>query len=128
MALSYPESNELTGRIIGAAIEVHRHLGPGLLESSYEQALFWELTDNGMVPECQCVIPLHYKTRSIDCAYRADMLVDGSVLIEIKSIDKTLPVHRSQVLTYLRMSKLHVGLLLNFNVERMVDGITRLSI
>ena len=128
MALSYPESNVLTGRIIAGAIEVHRNLGPGLLESSYEQALFWELADNGMVAECQCALPLTYKTRAIEGAYRADMIVDATVLLEIKSMEKTLPVHKSQVLTYLRMSKLHVGLLLNFNVERMVDGITRLSL
>jgi GxxExxY protein len=100
MALSYPETNEITSLIIGAAIEVHRHLGPGLLESAYEEPLHWELSDGGLTVERERSIPLIYKGRLIKSAYRADMIVNRSVLLEIKSIEKTLPIHKSQVLTY----------------------------
>ena len=128
MGLSYPESNELTRQIIAASIEVHRHLGPGLLESAYDDALYLELGDRGLAAVRERSIPLVYKSHLINCVYRADMIVEGTVLLEIKSVEKTLPVHKSQVLTYLRMADLHVGLLLNFNVPKMIDGITRISL
>jgi GxxExxY protein len=128
MSLSYPESNELTGQIIAACIEVHRHLGAGLLESAYDDALYLELSDRGFATERERSIPVRYKSHLLTSVYRADMVVQRTVLLEIKSVEKTLPVHKSQVLTYLRMAELHIGLLLNFNVERMVDGITRISL
>ena len=128
MSLSYPESNELTSQIIAASIEVHRHLGAGLLESAYDDALYFELVDRGLGADRERSIPLVYKSHLIKYVYRADMIVEKRVLIEIKSVEKTLPVHKSQVLTYLRMANLHVGLLLNFNVPKMIDGITRISL
>ena len=128
MSLSYPESNELTGQIISACIEVHRHLGAGLLESAYDDALYLELSDRGFAIERERSIPVRYKSHVLTSVYRADMVVERTVLLEIKSVEKTLPVHKSQVLTYLRMAELHIGLLLNFNVERMVEGITRISL
>lgn len=128
MSLSYPDSNELTSQIIAASIEVHRHLGAGLLESAYDDALYFELVDRGLGADRERSIPLVYKSHLIKYVYRADMIVEKRVLIEIKSVEKTLPVHKSQVLTYLRMANLHVGLLLNFNVPKMIDGITRISL
>lgn len=128
MTLSHPESNELTGQIISSSIEVHRHLGPGLLESAYEEALSLELGARGLIVERERSIPLTYKSHLIRCVYRADIIVERMILLEIKSVEKTLPVHKSQVLTYLRMAHLQVGLLLNFNVPKMVDGITRISL
>lgn len=128
MSLSHPEANELTGQIIAASIEVHRHLGAGLLESAYDDALYLELGERQLVAERERSIPVVYKSHLIKCVYRADMIVENTVLVEIKSVEKTLPVHKSQVLTYLRMAHLNVGLLLNFNVPRMIDGITRISL
>jgi GxxExxY protein len=128
MTLSHPESIALTNQIIGAAIEVHRHLGPGLLESAYDECLFWELTDFGLSVDRQRSIPLVYKSRLIKAVYRADIIVNNLVLVEVKAIEKTLPVHKAQVLTYLRMAQLSVGLLFNFNTPTMVEGITRVSL
>jgi GxxExxY protein len=128
MTLSHPESIALTNQIIGAAIEVHRHLGPGLLESAYDECLFWELTDLGLSVDRQRSIPLVYKSRLIKAVYRADIIVNNLVLVEVKAIEKTLPVHKAQVLTYLRMAQLSVGLLFNFNTPTMVEGITRVSL
>lgn len=128
MTLSHPESTELTSRIIGAAIEVHRYFGPGLLESAYDESFYWEMLDQGLTVETQRLIPLSYKSRSVKAVYRADMIVDRRVLVEVKAIEKTLPVHKSQTLTYMRMTGLSIGLLINFNVTRLIDGITRLSL
>ena len=128
MSLTHPESLELTNRIIGAAIEVHKHLGPGLLESAYDESLFLELTDRGMKVDRQRAIPLVYKDRLIHATYQPDMIVNEMVIVEIKAIEKTLSVHKSQVLTYLKMTRLGVGLLMNFNVSRMIDGICRLCL
>ena len=128
MSLSYPESTPVTRSVIGAAIEVHRHLGPGLLETAYEEVMNIELADRGLLIERQRAIPLIYKSRVIRAVYRPDMIVNEMVIVEIKAIEKTLPVHRSQVQTYLRVTGLHVGLLLNFNVPVMAHGITRISL
>jgi GxxExxY protein len=115
--------NPVVQRIIGAAITVHRALGPGLFESVYDRCLEYELHKQGLTMERQVALPLIYDGLSIACAYRADFVVQNEVLIEIKALDRLLPVHDTQVLTYLRLSGVRQGLLLNFNVPRLVDGI-----
>jgi GxxExxY protein len=127
MGLTYPESVPLTKEIIGAAIEVHKYLGPGLLESAYDEALNIELTCRNVVVDRQRSIPLLYKSHMIQAVYRPDMIVSGLVVVEVKAVEKTLPVHKSQVLTYLKMTGLHVGFLFNFNVPFMTEGISRIS-
>jgi GxxExxY protein len=115
--------NPVVQRIIGAAITVHRALGPGLFESVYDRCLEYELHKQGLTMERQVALPLIYDGLSIPCAYRADFVVQNEVLIEIKAVDRLLPVHDTQVLTYSRLSGVRQGLLLNFNVPRLVDGI-----
>ena len=122
------ENNSLTDAIIGAAISVHRELGPGLLESVYEKCLAFELADQGFSVTTQKEIPVSYKNLTFDCGFRADLIVENKVLLELKSIDQFLPVHTAQVLTYLKLSKLRTGLLINFNVPLLKSGIKRLSI
>ena len=122
------ENNSLTDAIIGAAITVHRELGPGLLESVYEKCLAFELADRGLSATTQQEIPASYKNLTFDCGFRADLIVENKVLIELKSIDQLLPVHTAQVLTYLKLSNLRTGLLINFNVPLLKSGIKRLSI
>jgi len=116
--------NELTGEIIGSAIEVHRTLGPGLLESAYEECLCKELSLRGIDFERQKSLPLSYKGIELDCGYRIDVLV-GDVVVEVKSVEKLLPIHDAQLLTYLKLSGRQVGLLINFNVPVLTDGIRR---
>ena len=116
---------ELTGEICGAAIEVHKHLGPGLLESAYEQCPCHELVQRGLDFERQVSLPVVYKNVSLDCGYRLDIVVQDQVVLELKSVEQIDGVHEAQLLTYLRLSGKKVGLLLNFNVELMKDGITR---
>jgi GxxExxY protein len=116
---------ELTQKIIAACIEVHKELGAGLLESSYERCLCHELMLRGLSFQCQLPLPIVYKGITIDCGYRLDIVVEGKVVLEIKSIEKTLAVHEAQLLTYLKIGGYRVGLLVNFNVPRLVDGITR---
>jgi GxxExxY protein len=128
MGLTYPESIPLTKEVIGAAIEVHKYLGPGLLENAYDEALNIELTERRLSVERQRSIPLIYKSHSIQAVYRPDMIVGGLVIVEVKAVEKVLAVHKSQVLTYLKMTGLHVGLLLNFNVPAMTGGISRISL
>lgn len=118
--------NDLTSRIIAAAIEVHRHLGPGLLESSYVDSLQYELTSRSLRLESQRAIPAIYKGVVLASSYRADMVVEEQVVVEAKAKERLLPVHEAQLLTYLRMTNLPVGLLINFNVPRLVDGVKRL--
>ena len=113
----------LTEEIIGAAIEVHRHLGPGLLESAYEECLCHELAIRGFSFERQKPLPLQYKGIKLD--YRVDLLVEGKVVLELKCADSITPVHEAQLLTYLRLSSAKVGLILNFHVAAMRDGIKR---
>ena len=120
------ESAALTGAVIGAAIEVHRALGPGLLESAYEEALCHELGLLGMTFERQVSVPLSYKGASLPVAFVADLIVANSLVVELKAVETSLPVHKRQLLTYLRLTGCRFGLLLNFGAERMVDGITRL--
>lgn len=117
--------NQLTDNIIGAAIEVHRELGPGLLESIYEQSLARELALRKIPFERQKLIPLCYKGERIESDFRLDLLVAGQVIVEIKSVQSLLPVHDAQVLSYLKLSGLKLGLLINFNVKSLRFGIRR---
>ena len=117
--------NRLTAMIIGAAIEVHRYLGPGLLESAYELCLLFELERLGLRVERQKGLPLVYKEIDLEIGYRIDLLVEGLIVVEIKAVEHILPVHEAQVLTYLKLSGCQLGLLLNFNVPLMKEGIRR---
>jgi GxxExxY protein len=117
--------NELTDAIIGAAVEVHRTLGPGLLESTYEMCLCRELAIRGIPFERQLPIPVEYKGVKLDCGYRADIVIDRAILLEIKAIDSLLPIHDAQLLTYLRLGGWNIGLLINFNVELLKHGLRR---
>ena len=117
--------NKLSSKIIGAAIEVHKTLGPGLLESAYEECLSHELKLRGVSFERQKSIPISYKGKTLDCGYRLDIVVEGTIILELKSCEKIEPIHKAQVLTYLKLTNLNLGLLLNFNVPYMRDGILR---
>ena len=117
---------ELTAQIIGAAIEVHRALGPGLLESTYEACLAHELMMRGLSFEQQKPMPVEYKSVRLDCGYRLDFLVAGRVVVELKAVDELHPVHQAQLLTYLKLSRCKVGLLINFNVPVLKTGIKRM--
>ena len=116
---------KLTEKIIGCAIEVHRLLGPGLLESTYEECLVYELTSLGLKVDRQKPLPLEYKGHHLDVGYRIDILVEGKVIVELKSVDVLLPIHEAQLITYLKLSRIKVGLLINFNVALLKDGIKR---
>ena len=116
----------MTGKLIAAAIEVHKHLGPGLLESAYEQCLAHEFTLEGLAFERQKPIPIVYKGTQLDCGFRLDFIVEGMVILELKSCDKIEKIHKAQLLTYLKLTGLQVGLIVNFNVPLMRDGIVRL--
>ena len=122
------EINQLTEQIIGAAIEVHRELGPGLLESAYQRALAYEFRLRNMVFEEQKLCPIRYKDLLIEDAYRLDFLVGGAVVIELKAVDALLDAHEAQVLTYLRFSRCHIGLLLNFRSTILTRGLKRLAL
>jgi GxxExxY protein len=117
--------NNITENIIGAAIQVHRVLGPGLLESAYEACLVFELAKRGLRLEQQKPIPLIYEQVKLECGYRIDVLVEGSVVVEIKSVEALAPIHDAQVLSYLKLSGSKVALLINFNVRVLKDGIRR---
>ena len=118
--------NDITEAVIGAAMEVHRALGPGLLESAYEECLCRELTLRGIPFERQVSLPIEYKGVHLDAGYRLDLLVAGAVVVELKAVDKILPIHEAQLLTHLRLGGWKVGLLLNFNVPLLKQGIRRL--
>jgi GxxExxY protein len=118
--------NAITSQIIGAAISVHDELGPGMLESAYEACMVHELMQRGLRVERQKPLPLVYKGMTIECGYRLDLLVEESVIVELKSVDRIESVHSKQVLTYLKLSGIKVGLLINFNVEYLRKGLTRL--
>ena len=120
------EINELTETVIASAIEVHRHLGPGLLESAYEQCLCHELSLRDLHFERQVALPVTYKGIKLDCGYRADIIVDEKLVLEIKAIDSITPLYQAQILTYLKMMDMRVGLILNFNVPVLKDGIKRM--
>ena len=118
--------NSITSSIIGAAINVHRELGPGLLESAYEACLVYELAQEGIEVERQKALPVVYRGVRLDCGYRIDLLVQGQVVVEVKAVDRLEQIHRAQVLSYLKLSGCKVGLLINFNVKMLKDGVCRL--
>jgi GxxExxY protein len=119
------EINRLTERIIGAAIDVHKALGPGLLESAYETCLSHELNLRNIRFHRQVPLPIVYKGISLDCSYRVDLLVDERVVLEIKSVEQISNIHKAQILTYLRLGGWNIGLILNFNVPLMIKGVYR---
>jgi GxxExxY protein len=122
------QSNALTEAVIGAAIEVHRALGPGLLESAYETCLCHELGLRHIHFQRQLELPVVYKGMPLDAGYRLDIVVERQLILELKAVDRLMPVHEAQLLTYLKLANLHVGLLLNFNVPALKDGIRRICL
>jgi len=118
--------NNITDKIISAAIAVHRELGPGLLESAYEACLVYELVQRGLSMEQQKTLPVIYRDVRVDCGYRIDLFVEKQVIVELKAVDKLEPIHRAQLLSYLKLSGCKVGLLINFNVKILKDGIHRI--
>ncbi len=122
------ERDSLTEKIIGCAIEVHRNLGARLLESAYHQCLIHELNLQGVPFRSEPPMPVKYKGIHLDCGYRIDILVDGKVILELKSVDKVTGIHETQLLTYMRLAQVERGLLINFNVRRLVDGVKRYRI
>jgi GxxExxY protein len=119
------ELNDLTREIIGAATEVHKQLGPGMMESAYEECLSYELAGWGLSIACQKPVPVVYKEVKLECGYRIDILVNDTVVIELTSVDALAPIHEAQILTYLRFAKRKVGLLINLNVTVLKNGIKR---
>ena len=119
------EINEITGKIIGCAIEVHKLLGPGLLESAYEECLIFELQNSGLRTESQKPVPIVYKEKKLDYGYRMDILVENLVLIELKSVESINPVHEAQILTYMKFAGIKTGLLINFNEKMLRNGLRR---
>ncbi len=118
--------NETSGFVVDAAFQVHQTLGPGLLESVYEECLRYELTDRGFVVKQQLQVPLMYKGLQFDCGFRIDLLVNNQVVVEIKAVEVVLPIHLAQILTYLKITEHRVGLLINFNQTKIKNGIHRL--
>jgi len=117
--------NQITENIIGAAVDVHRTLGAGLLESAYEACLAFELAERGLKIERQKPLPVVYREVKLDCGYRLDLLVGGAVIVEVKTVDQLAPIHKAQLLSYLRLSGCKVGLLINFNVKVLKEGVVR---
>jgi len=124
--ISVMNENELSFKIIGIALELHKNIGPGLLESTYENALAYDLRENGLLVQQQVPMPFIYKEVKMDIGYRLDLLVENKLIIEIKSVENLAPVHYAQLLTYLKLSDLKLGLLINFNSKLLKDGIHRL--
>ena len=118
----------LSGQIIGMAIDVHRQLGPGLLESAYESCLCFDLAEAGIAYTRQVPLPLRYKGIRLNCGYRMDVVVDDKIVLEIKAVQQVMPIHKAQLLTYLRLSGHRVGLLINFNAVVLKDGLHRLML
>lgn len=119
---------DLTGKVIGCAIEVHKQLGPGLLESTYEKCLMHELTLSNIKAYSQVVLPICYKNIDIEAGYRLDILLPNELIIELKSVDKLIPVYSAQLLTYMKLSVINKGLLINFNVKKLTDGLRRFNL
>ena len=120
------EFDALSNQVIGCAIEVHRELGPGLLESTYEQCLAYELGQFGIDFKLQQALPVQYKGLKLDCGYRIDVLVENTLILELKSVDAILGIHQAQLLTYMKLADIKTGLLINFNVLKLKTGIKRL--
>jgi GxxExxY protein len=118
--------DQLSSKVIGAAIEVHKTIGPGLLESAYEECLCHEMGLRGIKYERQKPLPVVYKGKKLDCGYRLDIVVEEKIIVEMKSCERVEPIHKAQLLTYLKLSGLSLGLLLNFNVPVMKDGVIRM--
>ena len=125
MALS-EQLNTLSERVIGAAIEVHRHLGPGLLESAYQRCLEAELHLRQISFSAEVPLPVRYKDEPLDCAYRLDLVVENSIIVELKAVDVLSPIHTAQLLTYLKLRHLRLGLIINFNVPVLWRGVRRI--
>tara|TARA_R110002020_G_scaffold312370_1_gene527833 strand:+ start:176 stop:547 length:372 start_codon:yes stop_codon:yes gene_type:complete len=121
------DTDTLTKTVIGCAIEVHRNLGPGLLESSYETCLIYELSKIGLSAKNQVELPIYYKDQYIHTGYRLDILLPNKLIIELKAVDKLLPIHSAQLITYMKLAEINTGLLINFNVLKLVDGIKRFN-
>ena len=119
---------DCSGAVIGACIEVHRHLGPGLLESAYEHCVAHELGLRGLRFERQQAVPLQYKGTSLDCGYRLDLVVEDALVVEVKCVDRLLPIHEAQLLTYLRLTGLQTGLLVNFRASVLKHGLRRMTL
>jgi len=117
--------DQFTKKVIGCAIEVHRSLGPGLLESTYQQCLAYELSSQNISFELEVPMPVEYKSVSLDCGYRIDVLVDDRLILELKAVDKIIGIHKAQLLTYMKLAQIKTGLLINFNVRKLTDGIQR---
>ncbi|HEX2681435.1 MAG TPA: GxxExxY protein [Candidatus Dormibacteraeota bacterium] len=122
------ENDRLTEKVIGLAIEVHRQLGPGLLESAYEECLCLELREAGVAFRRQVPLPITYKSIRLDCGYRLDLVIEDQLILELKSVEGLLPIHEAQLLTYMRLSGVRTGLLLNFNSAVLKNGIRRLML
>jgi len=120
------QENDISGKIIGAAVEVHKRLGPGLLESAYEECLCCEMQLRGIEFKRQVPLPLNYKGVDLDCGYRLDLLVEDKVIVELKSVEGLEPIHDAQMLTYLKLRNAWLGLIINFNVMMLKDGVRRL--
>lgn len=116
----------IASKLVNAAIKVHTGLGPGLLESAYQKCMAYELTNDGLKVECEVLLPITYDKIRIDAGYRIDMIVEGSAIIENKTVEKILPIHETQLLTYLKMKNCKLGFLLNWNVPHMKNGIKRM--
>ena len=119
------EFDALSRRVIGLAIDVHRELGPGLLESTYEQCLAYELTANNIQHARQLALAVRYKDKHLDCGYRVDLMIENRLIIELKSVEQLLPIHKAQLLTYMRLAASKTGLLINFNAKLLKNGIKR---
>ncbi len=120
------EFDSLSKRVIGCALEVHRELGPGLLESAYEACLAHELTEAGVTFQRQCPLPVVYKAVRVDCGYRAGLVVERQLVVELKTAEQLLPIHEAQLLSYMKLAHVSVGLLINFNVRLLRDGLKRM--
>lgn len=121
----FMEFDKLSNKVLGCAIEVHKNLGPGLLESAYECCLSYELTAEGLRHETQKERPIDYKGLKLDAGYRIDLIVENGLIVELKSVENILPIHEAQLLTYMKLSGMKVGLLINFNVLKLKEGIKR---
>jgi GxxExxY protein len=120
------DGNELSGTVIGAAVEVHKHLGPGLLEGVYRDCLAHELRTLNLAVKREVGLPVRYKGFEFESAYRADLIVEDALIVELKAVERLLPLHSAQLLSYLRMSDMKIGLLINFHTPKLVDGIKRI--
>ena len=121
------EMNEITGQIIDAAIKIHRYLGPGLLESAYEAVLAYELRKRGLQVDIQLALPVTYESVTLDVGYRIDLLVEREIIVELKAVEKMIPLYDAQLLSYLKLGRKKIGLLINFNVSLLKNGIKRLA-